>query len=100
MFSFWRTLNMASACVCIPTKVCRAGSYVFNPPFIFPSLVMFSQVLRGKGAFLSGCETLSETYLGGCWTQLDNADTSGCQVSVRGRGRTEQHESCTQDKFD
>lgn len=38
------------------------------------------QVVRGKGAFLSGCETLSETYLGGCWTQPENTDTVGCQV--------------------
>ena len=39
-----------------------------------------AQVRRGKGAFLSGCSTLSENNLGGCWTQTENVDTEGCQV--------------------
>ncbi|CBN79342.1 conserved unknown protein [Ectocarpus siliculosus] len=43
-------------------------------------------VSRGKGAFLSGCVTLSdESYLGGCWTQDDDfgeriEETDGCQT--------------------
>eukprot|EP00752_Nemacystus_decipiens_P009539 g8524.t1 len=44
------------------------------------ALVPLAEVLRGKGAFLSGCETLSENDLGGCWTQPDNTDTLGCQT--------------------
>eukprot|EP00903_Cladosiphon_okamuranus_P006716 g6554.t1 len=45
------------------------------------SRVPAAEMVRGKGAFLSGCVTLSETtYLGGCWTQPDNTDTVGCQT--------------------
>lgn len=44
-------------------------------------LMPLAEVVRGKGAFLSGCETLSATsYLGGCWTQSGVDETTGCQT--------------------
>lgn len=44
-------------------------------------MMVNSQVLRGKGAFYSDCETLSNnSYLGGCWTEMDNEATVGCQA--------------------